>query len=325
MSRVLVVGASGFIGGALVGDLAADGVPTRALVRRASTELPAGVERAIGDVTDLPSLHAAAHDCAVVVNLAGVLRGAREARQVNVDGARNVCAAAAGAERLVHVSSAGVYGFRRPGDVDETTTPEPGPMPYPATKLAGERAVLDTGGPPTTIVRPALVYGPGSPVWTTAMFRLARRRRTVFLGDGSGLAPVVHVADVVSLIRVLIAHGAAPGEVFNCAADPVPTWREFLGGYAALAGRSRWLALPVGPVRATAGLLGRLAPAGTPPAELPGLVGFLTGRRRFRVDKAARLLGWHPRVGLAEGIASCAPALRAAGLLDTPPGEGIPT
>lgn len=323
-SRVLVAGASGFIGGTLTRRLAEQGARVRAVVRptssRVGLRMP-GVEIVVAEITVADSIREAARGCDVVINAAGSVSGsADEQRAVNVVGARNVASAAvaAGVGRLVHVSSAGIYGFRAPGDVDETTPLDPGSMPYGATKAEGERVVQDLAvakGLELSIIRPALVYGPGSKVWTSAMFRWARRRPTIFLGDGSGLAPVVHVDDVVAMITVLASDDRAVGEVFNCAADPVATWRQFLSGYAALAGHSRWLGIPVGPVRGITRLVSRLAPAGTPAAELSSLAGFLTGRRRFRVDKAADLLAWRPKVQLETGIASCVPFLREQGLL----------
>lgn len=321
---ILITGASGFIGGTLTRHLVERGARVRAVVRPTSpTEhlrMP-GVEIVVADPTVPASINQVTRGCEVVINAAGTASGSAQAQwAINVDGARFVTAAAieAGVTRLVHVSSAGIYGFRTPGDVDETTPVDPGPMPYGASKAEGERVVRElaaASGLGVSIIRPALVYGPGSQVWTRAMFRWARRRPTIFLGDGSGLAPMVHIDDVVELITVLTSHDRAAHEAFNCAADPVPTWREFLSGYARLAGHSRWLGVPVAPVRAIARLVSRLAPAGTPAAEIPGVVGFLTGRRRFRVDKAAYLLDWRPRVGLEEGLASCVPYLREQGLL----------
>jgi nucleoside-diphosphate-sugar epimerase len=324
--KILVTGASGFIGGTLTRRLAGGGAHVRAVVRGTSSTVGLtmpGVEIVVAEVSIAESMRGVARGCDLVINVAGTVSGSAELqRSVNVDGARNVteAAIAAGVSRLVHVSSAGIYGFRTPGDVDERTPVDPGPLPYGATKAEGEaivRKVAAAGGLDVSIIRPALVYGPGSAVWTTGLFKWAKRRPTIFLGDGSGFAPMVHVDDVVDLIAVLAEHDLAAGEVFNCAADPVVTWREVLSGYAALAGHFSWLGLPVGPVRGIARVVSRLAPDGTPAAEISSLVGFLTGRRRFRVDKAAELLGWRPRVRLDEGIASCAPFLREQGLLTT--------
>lgn len=327
-SRVLVAGASGFIGGTLTRSLVKQGAQVRAVVRSTSSLAGLtgpGVEVVVAKLMGASLLTELARDCDVVINAAGTVSGSlEEQRAINVDAARNLTAAtiAAGAARLVHISSAGIYGFRTPGDVDETAPIDPGRMPYGLTKAEGERVVRElasASGLELSIIRPALVYGPGSSVWTKAMFTWARRRPTIFLGDGSGLAPIVHVDDVVDMISLLAYHDRAAGAVFNCAADPVPTWREFLSGYAALAGHHRWLGLPVAPVRGIARLVSRLAPAGTPPAELSSLIGFITGRRRFVIDKAATRLQWRPRLDLDHGIASCVPYLREQGLL--PPEE----
>lgn len=322
--RVLVAGASGFIGGTLTRHLVKQGAIVRAVVRSTSSVVGLsrpGVEVVVAELGDGATMTELARGCDVVVNAAGIVSGSlQQQRAINVDAARTLVTAAivAGASRLVHISSAGIYGFETPGDVDETASIDPGNLPYGVTKAEGERVVRElasTSNLELAIIRPALVYGPGSAVWTKVMFTWARRRPTIFLGDGSGFAPIVHVDDVVAMISLLACDERAPGEVFNCASDPVPTWREFLSGYAALAGHHRWLGVPVVPVRGVARLISRLAPTGSPPAELLSLIGFLTGRRRFVVDKAERLLGWRPQVGLTAGIASCVPYLREQGLL----------
>jgi nucleoside-diphosphate-sugar epimerase len=317
--RVLVTGASGFIGGVLVRHLAGLGAHARAVVRPTSSTAGLALPRVetvvVPDLTDLEAVLAVMRGCDIVVNLAGTVAGtAEQQRTINVDAARTITLAAieCGVSRLVHVSSAGIYGFRTPGDADETSPVDPGPLPYGATKAEGEhvvRNVAAASGLDLSVIRPALVYGAGSAVWTTALYKWARRQPTVFLGDGSGLAPVVHVDDVVNMITVLAEHPAAVREVFNCAADPVPTWRDFLGSYSAIAGHSRWLGIPVAPVHAIARVVSRLSRAGTPAAELSSLVSFLTGQRRFRVDKAGEVLGWRPQVDLQEGMARCVPFL----------------
>jgi nucleoside-diphosphate-sugar epimerase len=322
---VLVTGATGFLGGALVERLARDGARVRALARRPvrGHALPttSGVELAQGDVTDENRMRDVLRGCDIVLHTAGVLNGSvATQRRVNVGGTRNVleAAAAAGADRVVHVSSAGAYGFGGGGDLSEDVPLEPGHAAYGVTKAEAEvvvRQVARERGLAYSIVRPGMIYGPGSRVWTEALFKLARRRPTPFPGDGSGSIPAIFVDDVVDLLTELAVHPAAAGETFNCTPDPSPTWRQFLGAYAALAGHDRWLALPVAPLGIVARLVAAVAPDDTRLKDLPQVLEFLTTHRRFRMDKARALLGWAPRIGLREGIERCVPYLRERGLL----------
>lgn len=147
--RILVTGASGFIGGTLTRHLVGGGAHVRAVVRGTSSTaglaMP-GVEIVVAEVSIAESIRGVVEDCDLVINAAGTVSGSAEMqRSVNVDGARNVteAAIAAGVSRLVHVSSAGIYGFRTPGDVDESTPVDPGPLPYGATKAEGEAVVRE--------------------------------------------------------------------------------------------------------------------------------------------------------------------------------------
>lgn len=322
---VLVTGATGFLGGALARRLTGDGALVRALARhperdRSLQELE-GVEIVQGDVTDANRMREVIQGCEFVFHAAGVSDGSLEAqRRVNVGGTRNVvqAAAEAGVERVVHTSTAGAYGFARRGEISEELPLEPGHAAYGISKAEAEavvRKVAREQGLDYSIIRPGMIYGPGSRVWTEAMFRIARRKPTVFVGDGSGSIPAIYINDVVDLMTVLAVHPAAARETFNCTPDPSPTWREFLGAYAALAGHDRWLAIPISPLGIAARLVAAFAPSDSRFKDLPQVIEFFTSYCRYRMDKARGLLGWQPKVGLSDGIESCAPYLREKGLL----------
>lgn len=270
---VLVTGGSGFVGGALVRRLAADGLEVRALAR--SAEAAARVEtlgaRAVrGDVTDRASIVAAARGCALVFHVAGVnaMCGNHEAEmhRVNVEGSANAvrAAAAAGVARLVYTSSAASIGERR-GTTGREASPHRGWFlsEYERSKFLAERAVFDAAraaGLEVVAVNPASVQGPGR---TTGTARLLMAAAT------SRFAPIVNTS--VSLVDVddcteghlRAAERGAPGE------------RYVLCG-AALTTRNLMELLP----RAT----GRRRRVVVLPGALVSLAGALAG-------PAARLLG----------------------------------
>ncbi len=322
---VLVTGATGLLGGALTKRLAGDGAQVRALARNSEGNRflhdIEGIEIIQGNITDANRMRDVIQGCEIVFHPAAVDSGSLKIqREVNVEGTRNVmlAAAQAGVSRVIHVSSAGAYGFRPRGDISEDMPLEPARAAYGISKAEAEdvvRQVAHDHDLEYSIIRPGFIYGPRSKVWTAGLFKIARRNPTIFLGDGSGSILAVHVDDVVDLMTVLAVHPAAAGQAFNCTPDPAPTWRQFLGAYAALAGHDRWLGIPSALPKTVARLVAVFAPRDTRFKDMPQALEFVTSYRRYRMDKARKLLGWQPRIGLSEGIKSCVPYLHEIGLL----------
>jgi nucleoside-diphosphate-sugar epimerase len=197
--------------------------------------------------------------------------------------------------------------------VTEDTPPNPGRDPYGVSKLAAELALRQVARErelPYTIMRPGMIYGVRSGMWTGQMYKLASRQPTLFIGTGSGSCYPIHVDDVVDFALLLATHPHAVGEVFNCTPDPSPTWRDFLGGYSRLAGHQSWLGIPPALLMPVAVLGGWFAPESSPLRDLPDLLPFSQRYITYRMAKAAHLLGWQPTVTLEDGIAGCAEWLR---------------
>ncbi|MBK9125918.1 MAG: NAD-dependent epimerase/dehydratase family protein [Chloroflexi bacterium] len=323
---VLVTGASGFVGGHLTRTLAERGVPVKALVRvRERAKYVDGVENVeivLGDLTDADSLRRVVEGCAVVYHVAAATNGPLAVQQaVNTDGTRALAeiAADAGVQRFVHVSSVAIYGFKGlPERVDEDMPPIPSPYAYTRTKLAGEHAlreVADARGMQYSIVRPGMIYGPRSGLWTAQVFRLAAAPVTVFLGRGDGYAIPIHIDDVCRLLIACAEHPGAAGEAFNCAPDPGVPWREWFGAYRQLKGRVRWLGIPPFLVRAVAPLIAALSPRDSLGRDFPAVIESYLQRVTYSNAKAQRVLGWSPSHTLQSGVESCVPYLKRIGLL----------
>ncbi len=220
-SLVLVTGAGGFVGRALVDALAADGQQVRALSRSASADLwsTPQVSTVRADLLDRQAFERALDGVTAVVHLAGALDGSPEhLRRVNVDLTSTFADAArnAGVSLVVHCSSAGVYGD---GDTwtprTESVTPTPR-TPYEQTKLDGERALRDSLGDavPWIILRPAGAYGAGRPA-TRAFYSQVARRRVWPHGPTTQLVHPTASEDVVSAIRSALDRPHLAGRVFN--------------------------------------------------------------------------------------------------------------
>lgn len=322
----LVTGATGFLGGAIVKRLSDDGAIIRALARRPNRDdyirdLP-NVEVVQGDIVDFERMKTVTKDCDIVFHVAAALGGnLAYQKRINVEGTHNVVKAAVSAniKHLVHISSIAVYGFQHNIDITENTPRNPYRDPYNVTKAQAEEVLIDLAQQyylPYTIIRPGMIYGPRSHFWTYEWFKRAKNNPTIFIGDGSGHCPVIHVDDVVDLTVLAAIHPNAIYQAFNATPDPSPTWRDFLSGYAKLAGHQNWFGITPAIMRPVSYVLEALFALRSEPKDLPHLLAFMQKKLTYRMDKAHNLLDWQPKVSLEDGIQSCIPYLREMGVLD---------
>ena len=194
MTRVLITGANGYIGGRLVGALSAQGIGRRALVREPAGEL--GVEQIVGDLASNGADDILARACdgiEAVVHLAGEneIEAAREpaaalaATVVATEKVAEACAAA-GVQRLVYMSTVPVYGERMTPDavLDEDMRPEPRSA-YAISRLASEHVAAAVAGTRCELVVYRLTNSVGAPHhpsvdrWTLVANDLARQGATL--------------------------------------------------------------------------------------------------------------------------------------------------
>lgn len=231
---VAILGAGGFVGARMLEMRVLGGrtgvVPVVRAFRNVARNSFLGVPHRLGDASRLESLTAAFAGCEAVVNLT---MGEAGAILRNTETIHAACVAS-GVRRLVHLSSAVVYGqAERPGIPDDASPDLGHWMPYAREKGRAEeflRSRLD-GPVQVVVLRPGLVWGPKSPwVWEPASALLAGRAYLV--GDGRGLCNLMYVDNLVRSIEAVI-HGApaAPG-FYHVADDQDVAWRDY---YAALA------------------------------------------------------------------------------------------
>ena len=206
MTDVLVTGAAGFLGSALVSELLESGYGVRALVRGPASALPylkAG-DIVVGDVRDPQCMKQASVGCEAIVHLAGQAHALdddhvsdQDYLSVNVEGTKHLLdgAVACGVRRFIFASSVKVFGETTTGCVDEQEPPAP-QSPYARSKWMAEQLVASYAKGrnfATLSIRLPLVYGPT---------RKGNLYRMIAAIDQGRFPPLPHVQAVRSMLHV---------------------------------------------------------------------------------------------------------------------------
>lgn len=314
--RVLVTGATGFAGSAMLRALVGGGHCVRALIRDRSharaLEL-AGIEVAVGNMKDSASLTRALRDVSVVYHFASIFRQAglpeEEFRSVNAEGPSRliIAASSAGVSRVVHISTVGVHGDIENPPATEALPFGPGDV-YQRTKLEGEQQAVCTAarlGVPLTVVRPAPMYGPRDRR-LLKIFRGVAHRRFPILGDGSALFSMVHIDDLIDGVRLAGESPSAVGRTYIIGSNEFMTLNALVDLIAEEAGvKPLGVHLPVWPFWAAGAVCEAVCkPLGVEPPIYRRRVAFFTKSRAFDITRARTELGYTPKISLREGVRS---------------------
>jgi len=242
-TKVLVTGATGFLGSRLAKRLVEEGYPIRALARKLSN-LGAlkklGAEIVFGDMGDEASIAAAVKGVDVVVHAAAGTSGtAKDSDSATIQGTRNVLEACRTnrVKKLIYISSCNVYevaGYTENQLVTEEAQLERFPLRrghYTAAKLQAEALVTEAmnhDGCPTVVLRPGTLYGTGAEVFTRMMGVSFAQRIFVVFGDGESELPLVHVDNTVDAIVECVGNSAADNQVFNVVDRELITKRMYM-------------------------------------------------------------------------------------------------
>jgi dihydroflavonol-4-reductase len=302
VAKVLVTGATGFIGAHLVRALLARGDEVRVTVRASSrpdTLAGLDVERVTADVTDRRAIRRAVRGIARAFHAAGTTNlrlSADELLRVNAEGTRTVLDAclAAGVERVVHVSSVAAIGPARPGGALDERHVRTGPLgiPYADAKYAAEVEALRVAarGLPVVVACPAHVFGRGDErrSSTDVVRRFLLRRIPAYV---DGAINVVDVEDVAAGI-VLCDERGVPGERYILG-NRNYTWQRLFAELERVSGvEAPAVRLPVTLALALAELSARTpGPRLLTPSEVRAAANWWT----YRSAKARRELGWTTR------------------------------
>ena len=227
--KILLTGASGFVGSHILDALRARNLDTAILLRPSSSRnfiaahLPK-VEIRTGSIDDSESLRQAMTDVTHVIHCAGATKARRnpEFYEVNQVGTRNVVAAAnaAKATRLIHISSLAAAGPATPEKPAREDDPPHPVSEYGRSKLAGEKEVREQARCEYVIVRPPAVYGPRD----AEFLRLFKAIQSHVLPKTSAqVLSFVFVHDLAEAVVQCLAHPKAAGRTYFVAARETAT------------------------------------------------------------------------------------------------------
>lgn len=329
--NILITGATGFVGNALVRSLINDGHQVSAVVRYCSSEIPKSVSQfELGDLSLInneivdkkmtegvdiqsPDEHALCNllnDTDVIVHLAARVHvmddkaedPVTEFKKINTDFTINLAkkAAQSGVKRFIFLSTIKVNGESSTDLSPFKETDNCSPVdPYAISKLEAEKGLLKTAqttGMEVVIIRPPLVYGPGVKGNFASMMRWTKKGIPLPLGAVHNYRSLLALDNLVNFIRLCLTHPKAANETFLVADGEDVSSTELLRSVARAQGkRARLVPVPVSWMRFVARVTGRQAVAER-----------LFGSLQIDITKARQWLGWKPVVSMDEQLARMA-------------------
>lgn len=303
MKMILVTGAGGFVGGAVVSELAKRGISHRAVART-----PGEGFFCIGDIDPRTDWTAALDGVDAIVHLASrahvmnetVTDSAAHLRSVNVDSTLNLASQAikTGVKRFVFISSIKVNGETTKPGRPFTAEDAPNPQnPYAQSKHDAEQGLFALAKQrgsdfEVTVIRPPLVYGPGVKANFATMMDWVNRGIPLPLGSVNNKRSFAFVGNLADLIILSAIHPNAAGQVFLVSDDEDISTTDLFKKMALALGRpSRIIPVPAPLLNFGAAMIGQSA-----------ITSRLTDSLQVDVTKTREMLGWEPRESVSEGL-----------------------
>jgi len=305
MKTVLVTGATGRIGSLLCAKLASKGYSVRAFVQKKNSIRGKNIVEFEGDVLDVESINAAAKGADAIVHLAAIIDSSAPRKtlfDVNVQGTKNVLAAAPAGCKFVYASSVSVYGRSLPRIANENTPAKPS-TEYGMSKYLAEAAVLCAADRlQVSSLQFGVVYGAGFEEGYFSVFKMLQKGKMKIIGDGENTIPFVHVHDAVDAILKAIER-KTPSQIYLIVGEG-KTQKELLE----MAAKELGVAPPTSHIEKNTACL--LAKANDVFSKIAGkksslnfdAIEMVSSHRAFEVKRALHELGWKAKVKLREGV-----------------------
>jgi nucleoside-diphosphate-sugar epimerase len=312
---ILVTGATGFLGSALVTELIKQQQQIRVLVRdeqKAREQFGETVSIIPGEITDARQVQKAVNGATEIYHLVGRLYHpsipTELYRATHVEGTSILLAACQGQShlrRIIHCSTTGVFGVTGKTPAAENAPVAP-TNPYEATKLEGELLALrayQEQGLPVSVVRPGLVYGPGD-LHLLGFFSSIKKGLFRVIDGGRALLHPIYIDDMISAFLLCSQRPEALGRSYNIAGERPVTLRELATAIAHALDKELpsgsiplWLANLAADIFAVVpGFEGERAPL------TRSRVRFLTNSRVYNCRRAEYELGFKATVDLEKGM-----------------------
>lgn len=228
-TNILVTGAGGFIGGAFIEKLIQnwDQFEGYAGIRRWASAARIGrfkTNFVLCDIMDVDSIEKALDNISVVIHCAV------GPPDVTIEGTRNLLEAAKkkNIDHFIYISSVDVFGENE-GDLSEDFKLVKSGNAYGDSKVDAE-AVCNSyieQGLPVTIIRPAIVYGPFSKLWTVRFAERLESGAWGFFEQANGYCNLTYIDDLVESVLNLVNNNKAFGNAYNIVSDDSVTWNEY--------------------------------------------------------------------------------------------------
>ncbi|KAJ1397407.1 hypothetical protein SESBI_31840 [Sesbania bispinosa] len=329
--KVLVTGASGYLGGRLCDALLLQGYSVRVLVRPTSdlSALPSPSEIFYGDITDYSSLLAALSDCSVVFHLAALvepwLPDPSKFSSVNVGGLKNVLEAMKQTdtvEKLIYTSSFFALGPTKGGIADENQVHDEKVFctEYEKSKVAADKIAVQAAseGVPIVLLYPGVIYGPGKVTAGNVVARMLverfNGRLPGYIGYGNDKFSFSHVDDVVEGQIAAMKKGQ-PGSRYLLTGENASFKQVFDMAAVITDTKKPMLSIPLWVIEAYGWVLVLFSRiTGKLPFISPPTVHVLRHQWEYSCEKAKKELDYKPR-SLREGLAEVLLWLKNSGLI----------
>jgi len=304
---ILVTGAAGFVGSALLPVLLSQFHAVTGVGRRAHDKSHARLRSfGVGNIDGATKWSTELLGADAVIHLAArvhIMRDSEsdplaEFRRVNTEGTLNLArqAAAAGVRRFIFLSTIKVNGEATHYGCPFTTSDLPAPQdPYGISKHEAEvglREIARTTGMQVVNIRPTLVYGRGAKENFKSLMSLVARGLPLPLGSINNFRSFVGIDNLVDFIVTCLEHPAAANETFLVSDGEDLSTPDLIRRMARAMNRpARLLSVPVWALKAGASLLGK-----------GDAMQRLCGNLQVDISKSRELLGWSPPVSVDEGL-----------------------